>query len=214
MQQWRPGVQAAGSKLPGMLPTRTAVTPLSPLAGKERGTWLVLPFQLTVNCGTCCIYLVTAGQALQALCATATGGSAGGGCPILTAWTLIFSACLLLFCVLPDMSSLSAVTLLGAGTTVAYSALATAGAALHGGFGWLVGCCRLRRCAPAFSQRLAGRACAGLNNPACPPTGPAPGPSPYAVPGSPADRAFGAFGALGAVYLLFGLTVLLDIQAS
>lgn len=34
----------------------------------------------------------------------------------------------------------------------------------------------------------------------------------YAVQGSAADRAFGAFTSLGAIYLLFGLTVLLEIQ--
>lgn len=34
----------------------------------------------------------------------------------------------------------------------------------------------------------------------------------YVVQGSPADRVFGAFSSLGAIFLLFGLTVLLEIQ--
>lgn len=34
----------------------------------------------------------------------------------------------------------------------------------------------------------------------------------YAVQGTAADRMFGAFTSLGAIYLLFGLTVLLEIQ--
>jgi len=34
----------------------------------------------------------------------------------------------------------------------------------------------------------------------------------YAVLGTPADEAFGAFTSLGGIYLLFGLTVLLEIQ--
>ena len=36
----------------------------------------------------------------------------------------------------------------------------------------------------------------------------------YAVQGSAADVAFGAFNSLGQIFLLFGLTVLLEIQAS
>lgn len=34
----------------------------------------------------------------------------------------------------------------------------------------------------------------------------------YALQGSPADVAFNAFSSLGAIFLLFGLTVLLEIQ--
>ena len=47
--------------------------------------------------------------------------------------------------------------------------------------------------------------------PGCSAAGRDPGVS-YAVEGSPADVAFGAFTSLGAVFLLFGLTVLLEIQ--
>ncbi|KAL4421336.1 hypothetical protein ABPG75_010627 [Micractinium tetrahymenae] len=147
--------------------------------GPKAGTWAVLPFQFTVNIGTCVVYQVVSGQALQSIC-LATRGSGGGadpasaGCLRLTWWILIFSASQLLLCLLPDINSLTAVTALGAATTLGFSALATVGAAVHGR-------------APDVS---------------------------YAVQGSPADVAFSAFSSLGAIFLLFGLTVLLEIQST
>ncbi|PSC77053.1 Lysine histidine transporter 1 [Micractinium conductrix] len=153
--------------------------------GERLGTYATLPFQFTVDIGTCVVYQVVSGQALQSICLVARAGGAAApaagtaaataaGCLRLSHWILIFSASQLLLCLLPDINSLGAVTALGAATTLGFSALATAGAAAHGRD-------------PGVS---------------------------YAVEGSPADVAFGAFTSLGAVFLLFGLTVLLEIQST
>lgn len=82
---------------------------------------------------------VVSGQALQSICLAASGGGAGSGaqpdsagCLRLTWWILIFSASQLLLCLLPDINSLTAVTALGAATTLGFAVLATVGSALHG----------------------------------------------------------------------------------
>ncbi len=82
---------------------------------------------------------VVSGQALQSICLAARGaGSRGGddpasaGCLRLTWWILIFSASQLVLCLLPDINSLTAVTALGAATTLGFAGLATVGAAVHG----------------------------------------------------------------------------------
>ncbi|KAL4424863.1 hypothetical protein ABPG77_011113 [Micractinium sp. CCAP 211/92] len=149
--------------------------------GSKVGAWALLPFQFTVNIGTCVVYQVVSGQALQSICLAARGAGGGGGddpssagCLRLTWWILIFSASQLVLCLLPDINSLTTVTALGAVTTLGFAGLATVGSAVHGR-------------APDVS---------------------------YALQGSPADVAFNAFSSLGAVFLLFGLTVLLEIQST
>lgn len=158
---------------------------------------------------------VVAGQALQSLCRANRGD--GGGCLSLTAWILIFSASQLLLCLLPDINSLMAVTALGAATTLGFSVLATVGSALQGGWagGWgmrdilCTSTLRLIQREMRWPMPMAAVAPSTLHAPRH--AGRAPDVS-YAVQGSAADRVFGAFTSLGAVYLLFGLTVLLDIQ--
>ncbi len=86
--------------------------------------------QLHAACA-CCSQVVS-GQALQSLCQANRGG--GGGCLSLTAWILIFSASQLLLCLLPDINSLTAVTAVGAATTLGFSVLATVGSAIQGGW--------------------------------------------------------------------------------
>lgn len=71
---------------------------------------------------------VVAGQALQSLCTALSSG----GCLSLTAWILIWSSTQLLLCLLPDINSLTAVTAMGAATTLGFSVLATVGSALKG----------------------------------------------------------------------------------
>ena len=75
---------------------------------------------------------MAAGQALQNICLVSRGGGSGSGCLRLTYWILVFSASQLLLCLLPDINSLSVVTALGAATTLGFSVLATAGAAVQG----------------------------------------------------------------------------------
>lgn len=170
---------------------------------------------------------VVSGQALQSLCKANRGD--GGGCLSLTAWILIFSASQLLLCLLPDINSLTAVTAMGAATTLGFSVLATVGSAVQGG--WVGGCWAGRQagvsthyCGPPLPAQYVHCGCV-LGLPWCRAcdqgmlpayclrcaAGRAPDVS-YAVQGSPADRVFGAFTSLGAIYLLFGLTVLLEIQ--
>ena len=133
-----------------MPPTRTpSVLVLQASRGES---WAVIPFQLTVNIGTCVMYQGVASQSLQSICLATTGadtgsnssstdgtGSSGGrsgggtaGCLRLTWWIFILSAAQLLFRLLPDTSVLASVTALGAATNLGFSALATVGAALHG----------------------------------------------------------------------------------
>jgi hypothetical protein len=105
----------------GLGPARARRPPRSRRAGKRRGTWAVLPFQLTVNVGTCVMYQVglrvlqqcpgCAGccwtrRALKSAHASApqvvagqalrdiclTNSGSPDGCLRLTWWILIFSA--------------------------------------------------------------------------------------------------------------------------
>lgn len=100
---------------------------------------------VSANCAAvyahCCFLSaqVVSGQALQSICLTARGsGNNSGdeptttGCLRLTWWILIFSASQLVLCLLPDINSLTAVTALGAATTLGFAVLATVGAAVHG----------------------------------------------------------------------------------
>lgn len=111
----------------------------------------------------------------------------------------------LLLCLLPDINSLAAVAAIGAATTLGFSVLATVGSALQRERGTRQ---QGRQGIGAWDRALVNQHCPWAPHPA---PGRQAGVS-YAVPGSPAGRVFGAFSALGGVYLLFGLTVLLDIQ--
>ena len=110
-------------------PHPPAPAPAGVAAGPRTGSLLVLPFQMTVNSGTCITYQVVAGQTLRSICTTFSAS-----CLRLPAWIAIYSAGQCLLCLLPDINSLAAVTALGAATTLAFSLLATVGAAMHGGW--------------------------------------------------------------------------------
>ncbi|KAK2076912.1 hypothetical protein QBZ16_005140 [Prototheca wickerhamii] len=104
--------------------------------GPRLGRALVTALQLVVNTGMCTIYPVVCGQALQSIyataCAAAHSGSGAACSALLSPWIAAFAGLQLLLAPLPDVASLAPVQALGAATSLAFCALATAGALLRG----------------------------------------------------------------------------------
>jgi hypothetical protein len=87
---------------------------------------------MLVNVGMCVSYPIIAGQSLHGICA-ALAAERGSGCGVsLSVWIVVFSSAHLVLALLPDISSISWVTALGALMTLGFSLLATLGAAMAG----------------------------------------------------------------------------------
>ncbi|KAK1377357.1 Lysine histidine transporter 1 [Heracleum sosnowskyi] len=97
--------------------------------GEKLGLWIVVPQQLTVDVGTCIVYMVTGGKSLQkfqqSICPNCT--------PIRTTFfIMIFGSAHFVFSLLPNFNSISGVSLAAAVMSLSYSTIAW-GAAINKG---------------------------------------------------------------------------------
>ncbi|XP_074321863.1 lysine histidine transporter 1-like isoform X3 [Apium graveolens] len=89
--------------------------------GEKLGLWIVVPQQLTVEVSTCIVYMVTGGKSLKKFQESAVPNSK----PIRTTYfILIFGSCHFILSLLPNLNSISGVSLAAAFMSLSYSMIA------------------------------------------------------------------------------------------
>lgn len=97
--------------------------------GKKLGLWIVVPQQLIVEVGVCIVYMVTGGKSLMKFHDTVCPS-----CPQIrqTYWIMIFSSVHFVLAQLPNLNSISGVSLAAAVMSLSYSTIAWTASAARG----------------------------------------------------------------------------------